>query len=208
MSKRKLTDQEMFWRGQFGSEYTERNSEKESWDLLQTLSIEIRSVKRPISSVLELGANRGLNILALKQLLPSAEFSAVEINETAAEILKGTGANVVCQSLLDFKGSKKWDLVLIRGVLIHLNPGMLNLAYDVIAESSARYVLISEYYNSFPASVDYRGEKERLFKRDFAGEFMDQHSEFELQDYGFHYRKGAYFGDDQTWFLLEKKSIS
>ena len=205
MSQRQLTDQEKFWQGEFGSEYTERNSDQgQQFDTLQTLAIEIRSVKRPIKSALELGANRGLNINVLKQLLPTARFSAVEINEDAAGILAKTGAQVHVQSLLDFKAQEKFDLVLIRGVLIHLNPTMLNLAYKVIAESSRRYVLISEYYSPVPVAIDYRGEKDRLFKRDFAGEFMTEHPEFQIRDYGFHYRNGAYFGDDQTWFLMER----
>jgi pseudaminic acid biosynthesis-associated methylase len=205
MSPRELTDQEKFWQGEFGSEYTERNSDKTKIaDTLQTLAVEIKSIQRPITNVLELGANRGLNIVALKQLLPTAQFTAVEINEDAAEILRQTGASVHTQSLLDFKSQVAYELVLIRGVLIHLNPSMLNLAYKVIAESSSRYVLISEYYNPVPVSIEYRGEKDRLFKRDFAGEFMAEHKEFKLRDYGFHYRNGPYYGDDQTWFLMER----
>lgn len=205
MSPRELTDQEKFWQGQFGSEYTERNSdETQIADTLQTLAVEIKSVQRPINNVLELGANRGLNIIALKQLLPTAQFTAVEINHDAADILKQTDATVITQSLLDFTAEKAYELVLIRGVLIHLNPSMLNLAYKVIADSSSRYVLISEYYNPVPVAIEYRGEKDRLFKRDFAGEFMAEHKEFKLRDYGFHYRNGAYYGDDQTWFLMER----
>ena len=205
MSPLELTDQEKFWQGQFGSEYTERNSdETKTADTLQTLAVEIKSIQRPIATVLELGANRGLNIVALKQLLPMAQFTAVEINEDAAEILKQTGATVHTQSLLDFKAQEAYELVLVRGVLIHLNPSMLNLAYKVIAESSRQYVLISEYYNPVPVAIEYRGEKDRLFKRDFAGEFMAENKDFKLRDYGFHYRNGTYFGDDQTWFLMER----
>ena len=46
MSPRELTDQEKFWQGQFGSEYTERNSdETQIADTLQTLAVEIKSVQ-------------------------------------------------------------------------------------------------------------------------------------------------------------------
>ena len=34
-------------------------------------------------------------------------------------------------------------------------------------------VLMAEYYNPVPVSVSYRGNEERLFKRDFAGELAD-----------------------------------
>ena len=137
-------------------------------------------------------------------MLPTAQFTAVEINDNASEILKKTGATVHTQSLLDSKSEEVYELVLIRGVLIHLNPAMLKMAYKVIAESSNRYVLMSEYYSPVPVAIEYRGEKDRLFKRDFAGEFMAENKQFKLLDYGFHYRNGTYYGDDQTWFFMEK----
>jgi pseudaminic acid biosynthesis-associated methylase len=209
MSSRELSDQEEFWKGQFGLAYTDRNSTADYFaDNAQALSIEIKSMKRPITRALELGANRGLNIEALKFLLPKTEFTAVEINAYAAEILEKTGARVFNQSMIDFVPKEKYDLVLIRGVLIHLNPELLSKAYEVIAEAGSKYVLISEYYNPVPVAVEYRGEVNRLFKRDFAGEFMKAHNEFKLLDYGFHYHGGSYQGDDQTWFLLQRNPVS
>jgi hypothetical protein len=52
--------------------------------------------------------------------------------------------------------------------------------------------------------VPYRGNQERLFKRDFAGELMDRHG-LKLVNYGFAYHRDNYHPqDDITWFLLEK----
>jgi pseudaminic acid biosynthesis-associated methylase len=204
-STRKLTEQEHFWAGSFGTSYTDRNSsDNQKSDALQALAIEIKNVTRPIASVLELGANMGLNIRALQALLPNADFAGVEINRDASERLKLTGAKVFNQSLLDFDTKLKYDLVVIRGVLIHLDPDMLSIAYEKIASHSKKYVLIAEYYNPVPVALSYHGQENRLFKRDFAGEFMAAHNDFVLRDYGFHYRKGHYFGDDLTWFLLER----
>jgi spore coat polysaccharide biosynthesis protein SpsF len=65
--------------------------------------------------------------------------------------------------------------------------------------------LICEYYNPSPVTINYRGHKDRLFKRDFAGEFMDVYKDVELIDYGFSYRRDQKFPqDDITWFLLKK----
>ena len=53
--------------------------------------------------------------------------------------------------------------------------------------------------------MSYRGHSERLFKRDFAGELVDEFN-LNLVDYGFWYRRdniASEFGD-MTWFLLEK----
>ncbi|MFM6157881.1 MAG: pseudaminic acid biosynthesis-associated methylase, partial [Sphaerospermopsis kisseleviana] len=67
------------------------------------------------------------------------------------------------------------------------------------------YLLIAEYYNPSPVAIPYRGHADRLFKRDFAGEVLDQHPELRLVDYGFVYRRDPNFPqDDITWFLIEK----
>jgi spore coat polysaccharide biosynthesis protein SpsF len=98
------------------------------------------------------------------------------------------------------------DLALIKGVLIHLNPDSLPAAYDALAAASRRHVMICEYYNPVPVAIPYRGHEDRLFKRDFCGEFMDRHPDFALADYGFVYRRDPAFPlDDVTWFLLTRK---
>jgi hypothetical protein len=56
-------------------------------------------------------------------------------------------------------------------------------------------------------AIDYRGHRERLFKRDFAGDILDRHGDLHLVDYGFVYHRDPnYPKDDLTWFLLEKRS--
>lgn len=77
--------------------------------------------------------------------------------------------------------------------------------YEVLYDSSKRYICIAEYYNPTPISVSYRGHQERLFKRDFAGEMLEKYPDLQLIDYGFVYHGDANFPqDDVTWFLLEK----
>ena len=64
--------------------------------------------------------------------------------------------------------------------------------------------MVCEYYNPSPVSIDYRGNKDRLFKRDFAGELMLEFN-LKLIDYGFNYQHDAHLtNDDSTWFLLSK----
>lgn len=98
-----------------------------------------------------------------------------------------------------------WDLALIKGVLIHINPDELNLVYDKLVTATNRYLMVAEYYNPVPVAIPYRGHTDRLFKRDFAGEIMERHPEMQLLDYGFVYRRDPNFPqDDMTWFLMEK----
>ena len=202
------TEQEDFWSGEFGNEYNERN--KGDKILAANLSFFPKALKQAglISSCIEFGANIGMNIEALKLLYPDINLSAIEINSTASKILEGIigKANVYNQSILDYDENEKHDLALIRGVLIHINPDELDAVYDKLYLSSRKYILMCEYYNPSPTTVSYRGHENKLFKRDFGGEFMDKYEDVSLVDYGFVYhRDPAFPQDDITWWLFEKK---
>jgi spore coat polysaccharide biosynthesis protein SpsF len=115
-------------------------------------------------------------------------------------------ANVHLRSILDFSPASQWDLTLIKGVLIHINPEVLPQVYDKLVASTSRCLMLAEYYNPAPVAIPYRGRSDRLFKRDFAGEIMDRHPQLQLVDYGFAYRRDPNFPqDDITWFLMEKR---
>jgi pseudaminic acid biosynthesis-associated methylase len=200
------TEQEAFWEGSFGNEYTLRNDASRFLSSNIALFSKILERTQNVRSILEFGANRGLNLIALSQLLPAAELSAVEINQQAAEELRQWGkTKVYHQSILEFAADYPRDLVLIKGVLIHINPDRLQDVYRKMAEASKRYVLVAEYYNPSPVAIPYRGHEGKLFKRDFAGEMLDKFKELRLVDYGFAYHRDANFPqDDITWFLMEK----
>lgn len=204
---RTKTDQEQLWAGEFGSEYVERNSSAQLLASNIALFGQILRATQGVNSVLELGANIGLNLRALASLRPGIELNAVEINPTAVETLK-TVVNperIFEGAIQDYQGGGKFDLVFTKGVLIHLNPDDLPLVYKKMAEVSTKYVLMAEYYNPAPVEINYRGHRDRLFKRDFAGEFLDLFPDFALIDYGFAYRRDPnYPQDDITWFLMKR----
>jgi pseudaminic acid biosynthesis-associated methylase len=202
------TQQEQFWAGEFGSEYIARNEGEQL--LASNLNFFVKALKQAgkIKSCHEFGANIGMNLRALKLLYPDANFSAVEINPAASKILgEFVGEqNLYEGSIFDYLISKQFDLSLIKGVLIHINPEMLHIVYQKLYEASKKYILVCEYYNPSPMTINYRGHSDRLFKRDFAGELMDKYSDLVLVDYGFAYRRDPAFPqDDITWFLMEKK---
>ncbi len=207
MTQRQPTAQETFWREEFGDEYVRRNDDDAVVAANTRLFAQVLSRTEGVSSVLELGANIGMNLRALDRLLPTARLDAVEINHSAAERLRAWGrATVHKGSLVDVELDGRWDLTFVKGVLIHLHPDLLPTAYDRLHAASSRYVLVAEYYNPVPVSVDYRGHAERLWKRDFAGELMERHGDLELVDYGFVYRRDPAFPlDDVTWFLMRKR---
>lgn len=204
------TEQEAFWAGTFGTEYIDRNQGDAL--LASNLDFFAKALRatRGIKSCIEFGANIGLNLRAMKLLYPACEMHGIEINADAAREL----AQVIPQdrvyhsSILDFSSGLACDLVLTRGVLIHINPDALPSVYDKLVAASNRYLLVGEYYSPVPVAIPYRGHTDRLFKRDFAGEIMDRHPQMQLLDYGFVYRRDPNFPqDDISWFLMENRDV-
>lgn len=202
------TEQEAFWAGEFGDRYIDRNQGDAL--LASNLDFFAKALRcaRGITSCIEFGANIGMNLRALRLLHPALEAHGIEINaEAARRLAEAIGpAGVHHGSILDYTPARKFDLVLVKGVLIHIHPDALAPVYDKLVASAGRYLLLAEYYNPTPVSIGYRGHSDRLFKRDFAGELMDRHRTVELLDYGFAYRRDPRFPqDDITWFLMEKR---
>lgn len=207
---RTVTQQEVFWTGDFGKQYIERNRDERLVENNKALFAKVVAASGgTIGSAIEFGANIGNNLKALRDLLPDAELAAIEINpEAAAHLSAWGGAEVTVASILDHdpvEGSH--DLAFTKGVLIHLDPESLPSVYDKLVKASRRWVMVCEYYNPTPVEITYRGQSGVLFKRDFAGEILDRHPELRLVDYGFTYHRDPEHPlDDSTWFLLEKTS--
>ncbi|MDX5494045.1 MAG: methyltransferase domain-containing protein [Alphaproteobacteria bacterium] len=200
------TEQENFWSGEFGEAYIERNQGER---LLAANTVKFGQVLRSapgIRSAVELGCNIGLNLQALKRLNKDFDLCGYEINEVAVGKARDLGIAEIHQgSIIEpLSPGRQFDLAFTSGVLIHINPDELAKVYDNLNTLSSRYILVVEYYNPTPVTVNYRGHDNRLFKRDFAGEIIDRFG-LKLRDYGFLYHRDNYFPqDDLTWFLLEK----
>ena len=205
-----MRDTEAFWAGEFGDSYILRNRGRVTANE-HFFSRVLRTIlgDRAPRSVLELGAGAGENLLALRTVLPHPPFcrmTGIEINKNACEILASVAEHAICESLLDWQPDERtWDLVLTKGLLIHVAPGDLVFAYRKIHATARRYILIAEYFNPTPVEVPYRGHAGRLWKRDFAGEMLDAYQDLRVLDYGFTWNRDPFPQDTITWFLLERR---
>jgi pseudaminic acid biosynthesis-associated methylase len=200
-------EQESFWSGEFGDDYISRNQSAQLLASNIALFSRALSGTSDISSVLELGANIGLNLTALSTLFPRQNRTGVEINEAAFRRLDENEAvnRAIHSSILDLRLDEEFDLVLVKGVLIHLAPESLPAVYHRISLLSRKYILFVEYFSPSPVELDYRGHSGKLFKRDFAGEFLASQPSFCLEDYGFVYHGDPTHPlDDLNWFLLRR----
>jgi len=202
-------EQEKFWENTYSKDYIKKNSDFNHVLLLEGWNKILKSIDAP-QTILECGANIGRNIEALNQIFPQAEKTAIEISVDAAAILneKFENLNVINASILDSElTANHYDLTFTMGVLIHIHPKNLLENLEKIVASSKRYIVVGEYFNRTPVSLSYKGEDDKLFKRDF-GKFVLEHfgDKLTLVDYGFlwgHiYDDGGF--DDITWWVFEK----
>lgn len=196
-------EQEAFWKGSFGDAYSARNSSRDLVEANKALFAKAFLQTGEVSSLIEFGANRGLNLQAIHELDPDITLSAVEINDDAAWKLVDLGyVTTHFGSLLKFDPHDMYDMALVKGVLIHLHPDDLPAAYDVIYASSSKYVMIAEYYSETPVSVDYRGHEGKLFKADFGSQFLRRFPDMRLKAKWFAGKETGQ--DDLTVWIMER----
>lgn len=197
------SEQEAFWAGAFGDEYTERNRLTPASRV--PFFSEILSLAPGVQSVCEIGANAGHNAIALQSLIPSLRITAIELNSSAFATLSSIpGITAIHSSIQNYRSESRFDLVVTCGVLIHINPDDLPQVYRKMAALADMYVLINEYFNPTPLEIKYRGHSGKLFKRDFAGEFLDTTEGFEPVGWGFLWKRMEPAWDNSNWTLLHR----
>lgn len=209
-----MTDQEKKWAGEFGKAYTDRNTLSPSeLDALYTrdfgftkteLNKEfIGDMDRDIR-ILEVGSNDG-NQLLLLQKMGFRDLWGMDIGDYAVELSKQRckGINIIKASALDIPFKDDYfDLVFTNRVLIHVAPDDLSQVMDEIYRITRRYIWCHEYFAEEKTEVNYRGNKDLLWKNNFMSLFLSHYKGLSLVKE----KKHKYITDgnvDQT-FLLRK----
>lgn len=205
-----MTEALEFWKGEFGDAYVDRcQGDKLVFNNTQLFrrALSPTFFTTPMR-VIEFGANIGLNIAGLRALnvYSTCEFTGVEPNAKAAGMLCDQGVTVHQASMTD--PAEPWgggyDLAISKGVLIHVDPGELELAYGALYRASRRWIFIAEYHNPVPVEVPYRGHQGRMWKRDFAGDMLDRFP-LAVRNVGFAWSRDPIAPqDDLVYTLLEK----
>ena len=205
-------EQVKLWRGEFGDEYMVRNApthervanQTRFWaQLFNTLAVQ----NLEPGSILEVGANVGINLRALRNL-SDAELFAVEPNDQAREVLIRDGV-VTPENALATTGEaieledNSVDMAFTAGVLIHVNPETLAQVCAEIHRVSRKTIVCAEYFSANPETISYRGHTEKLFKRDFGAFWMEQFPSLKLLDYGFAWKPVTGL-DNITWWIFSK----
>ena len=137
------TAQEELWVGSFGDDYVDRNDSGALLAPKLVLLTRILARTHGVRSILEFGANIGLNLIAVKSVLPGAELKAVEINEKAFRKLRRIqGVDAQLGSILSYGGDAVAILHSERS-LIHISPDEIQRAYETLYRAARRYVVFN-----------------------------------------------------------------
>lgn len=156
------TDQEHFWAGSFGDDYTDRC--RVDWWGRMPFWARLISDTRP-HSVVELGCNVGWNLMAIRALGFGIDVRGVEINPKAASQAHEADLDVEVLPIVEAK--RKADLVFTAGVLIHVGREQITDTMRHIAGLAYRYVVAIEYEANVEQEIPYRGHGDRLWRRPF-----------------------------------------
>ena len=209
------TPQVKVWTGDFGREYTDRNTfgsdavdslYMKNYGIARTAINEefLRDVPKN-ASVLEVGCNAG-NQLLLLQKMGYSNLSGIEIQGYALEIVRARTRNV-CLRQASVQAipysDDSFDLVFTSGVLIHIAPRDLPRAMDEIHRCTRRFIWCTEYYAPDLTEVNYRDHASLLWKMDYAKAFLERFDDLELiRERRLSYLNGT---NIDTVFLLQKK---
>lgn len=198
-----MTDQLRVWENEFGRAYTDRNVI--DWSARLTAFANILQ-GLPVKLVLEVGCNRGHNLVALADILdPDTDIIGVEPNRYALELARQASSKVGVLHGHAFDIPFKdgyFDLVFTAGVLIHISLADLPLALAEIYRVSRRYILAIEYFAETETVIQYRGYDNLLWKRNFVHCYQSQFPDLALRGNGY---LGAEQGFDRShWWLMEK----
>lgn len=202
-----MTKQLEIWGQEFGTAYTDRNVV--DWNLRLPAFEEMLS-GLPVKQILEVGCNRGHNLIAVKELLGTDnKIVGVEPNQHAREIAQQADPKIEVLDAnlfaLPFPDGH-FDLVFTACVLIHVALEDLPSALDQLYRVSNRYILAIEYFADEETTIHYRGYDDLLWKRDFRDHYQTQFPGLNLIKSG--YWDSEHGFDRSNWWLFEKSKVS
>ena len=200
--------QDVFWTEEYAHSYRSKNEVFDNEVGRQGWAKILNKADLIDRTYLEIGCNIGRNLDQLSLLDPGLRPSVIEINSKALQFVRSRHhlQRSFCGPAQEasFPGTT-FELVFTSGVLIHVPPVDLLDVMTKMYEWSSKYIVIAEYFNRTPVTIEYQGRPDLLYKRDFGAMFADNF-DVSLVDYGFLWGRiyDAAGFDDITWWLFEK----
>jgi SAM-dependent methyltransferase len=189
------------WYGDFGIRYTLRNK-----IIPEKLVPFYKKILKGIvvEKILEVGCNRGHNLIAISYC-GQYDLYGIDINPYSILVARDNREiNFAWGNIFDILYKDNYfDLVMIVGVLIHINPEKLKEAITEVLRVSKKYFLMMEYNYDFEEfeRIPYR-ENVGLWRGNFKKLVLDNFNVRLLLEGEAGVEDG--FGDKRNYFLFEK----
>lgn len=187
------------WQGQFGNDYTTRqmanvDDRREFWRGI---------IPRHVTSILEVGANVGLNLEAIEKF-SNADLFASEPNEEACKVLARAGID----ANKEFAHELSWNtgqfvLVFTCGVLIHIPTDKLLPSMREIYRVSRQWIICAEYFAPQEEMIPYRGHDNALWRRDYGSIWLDNFPDLRCHSCQFAWKRTTGMDNITVW-IMEK----
>ena len=213
---KKETKQLKLWKGEFGKEYTDQNTQtleeieemyfkRVGYARSEIYSEFIGNLNNSLQ-ILEVGCNIGNQLLCLQQMGFTSLYG-IDPQEYALEKAKERTQNITLKKGSAFSIPYEddfFDLVFTSGVLIHIAPENISDALKEIYRCSKRYIYGYEYFEEESTEIQYHGKKKALWKSDFAKLYLNSFNNLILvKEKRYPFLENEKLID--TSFLLEKK---
>jgi len=195
---------EELWSGDFGDGYVERNAG--AGDARGPFWASLLD-RYPARRILEVGCNVGANLQHL--VGEDRDIWGVDVNRTAIaqlhDRLPEVGGGWGTARDLPFR-DRRFDLVFTVAVLIHQPEDALALAMAELVRCSRHWVLAIEYVADATTVVDYRGQTDAFFKRDYGRIFTSLFPDAHIVQQG-ELSKADGFDDGLGYWVVDVSSI-
>jgi len=205
------------WEGKFGKNYTKRNTFNSyiEWNIAykKRFGVTKEDLNKSFLSripkkikILELGCNIG-NQLGCLYKLGFKNLSGIDIQyHCLLKIKKKFSFINGIQGSIDNLPFEKnsFDLVFTNNVLIHIPPKKLKNVLNEMHRVSSSWILGSEYYSDNYREVNYRGNRNLLWKANFANIFLNKFKDLKVVKHKFLINKNQN-NEKDSMYLLKKK---
>ena len=179
-------DLEALWAGDFGNAYLDRNRHAGGpraayWE-------QFLDRYPTITRALEIGCTQGDNLMHFTPRLAAHELWGLDVNPVVLDSLRTNvpGCNGVWGVARSLPFRDAWfDLVFTVGLLIHQPDETLPIVMSEMVRTSRKYIYCGEYHSDSDETIEYRGHRGILFKRNYTQLFQQMFPELTLVDQGY-----------------------
>ncbi|MEK6938083.1 MAG: pseudaminic acid biosynthesis-associated methylase, partial [Nanoarchaeota archaeon] len=158
------------------------------------------------SHILEVGCNIGKQLEIIEKM-GFTNLWGIDINTNVLKIAKEKKEwNLVEGSAFDIPFKDNFfEMVFTSGVMIHIHPHDLDKIFDEMYRVTKKYIWCFEYFSENCQEIEYRGNKNKLWKNNFLQLFIKRHPDLKIVKE----KKLKYLDSNNidVMFMLEKNQM-